>query len=67
MKTYTYVQMIQNKDIETFTKNVRKYSEELQEKGFVLEYDYKPVLFKRFFRSKILYTCMILAYTNRKS
>lgn len=65
MKTYTHIRMVQSNNIENFTETVLTVSGELQSRGFQVEHDYKPLLFKGFFRKKVLYTCMIKAYMNR--
>lgn len=64
MKTHTHIRMIRNKDMVGFTEEVINASEELQDRGFELEYDYKPIFYKGVFRKKIIYTCMIKAYKN---
>jgi hypothetical protein len=64
MKLYTHIRMIRNTDMDEFIDEVTKRSEELQNRDFQLEYDYKPVFYKGVFRKKIIYTCMIKAYRD---
>lgn len=62
MKKYTHIKTIQISDMEKFTEEVITASENLQDRGFQLEIDYKPVVQKGFFRNRIVHTCMIRAY-----
>lgn len=64
MKVFTHIRMIRNTDMNEFTEEVIKRSGELQNRGFQLEYDYKPIFYKGFFSKKIIYTCMIKGYKN---
>lgn len=65
MKNYTHIRMIQNDSLETFTETILRHTEEFQGRGFEIEYDFKPLFVRRFFRKKIVYTCMLRAYIVR--
>jgi hypothetical protein len=64
VKIYTHIRMVRNTDMDGFVDEICKRSEELQARGFQLEYVYKPLIYKGFFKRKIIYTCMIKAYEN---
>jgi hypothetical protein len=60
MKTIKHIRFIkaEDGDLTWFAEEIIRITEKLQDNGWQVEYDYKPLLNKK----NIIYTCMIRAF-----
>lgn len=58
MRIYQNIFVVKSEDLKWFINEITKQAAELQEKGFEVEFDYKPLMN----HEQITYTCMVKAF-----